>query len=390
MHARRFIPYGTQWLGDEEINAVVEVLKGDWLSPGPYVDAFEEAMAEYCGARHAVAFSSGTAALHGAVFAAGLQPGQRGITSPFSWVASANCIAYQNGHPAFADVDAASMNLSPDKLQAAITGDTRLVIPVHFAGLPCDMQAIRQFADAHDLTIIEDAAHALGATSRHGKVGDCRYSDMVCFSFHPVKHITTGEGGMVLTNNTDLTEQLRRFRNHGIVRADGQRFPDEGPWYFEMQQLGYNYRMTNFQAAIGFHQLKKLDAFVARRHEICARYDEAFQNVENIGVAVAADGYNSSRHLYVIRLQSETLQRSKKQIVEQLKQAGLGVQVHYPPIHTQPYYREHYGYQAGDFPVAEQLYRESLSIPLYPKMTDDDVEYVIETISNVTGRFGQA
>lgn len=380
---KTFIPYGTQWIGKDEIASVVSVLEGTWLSPGPQIDAFEEAVAKFCGARFAVAYSSGTSALHGAVHASGAVTGDSGITSPFSWVASANCMFYEGVTPQFCDIAPSSMNMSVECLKNVITPKTKVVIPVHFAGLPCDMKSIHAIAKEAGSMVIEDAAHAIGSSSPEGRIGNCAFSDMTCFSFHPVKTITTGEGGMVTTNDPDLYESLVRFRNHGIVRNDNNAFPDEGPWYFEMETPGYNYRMTNIQAAIGLEQMKRIDGFLDRRQQIRMAYDEAFNDISALELPHVPDDNFSAFHLYVVRLNLDKLNVGRKEIFMQLRERGLGVQVHYPPIHLQPYYRREYGFKRGDFPVSEESYARAISLPIYPKMSDGDVRYVIDTVLDI-------
>lgn len=383
---KTFIPYGTQWIGADEIANVVSVLEGTWLSPGPQIEAFEEAVAKYCGARYAVAYSSGTSALHGAVHAAGAKAGDEGITSPLSWVASANCLYYEGATPRFCDIDTQSMNLSPEKLREAISPRTKVVIPVHFAGLPCDMKQIHAISKEAGAVVIEDGAHAIGSSTTEGKIGNCALSDMTCFSFHPVKTITTGEGGMVTTNDPGFYESLVRFRNHGIVRNIDDAFPDEGPWYFEMDEPGYNYRMTNFQAAIGIEQMKRIDGFLDRRQHIRNAYDAAFKDLAAIECPQVPQGQFSAFHLYVVRLRLDRLTKTRKEIFLELREKGLGVHVHYPPIHLQPYFKREYGYKPGDFPVAEECYARSISLPIFPKMSDDDIRYVIDAVTDVIER----
>ena len=378
--ARTFIPYGTQWITDDDIAAVVEALRSPWMTQGPLIEAFEKAVAEYCGARYAVAVANGTAALHIAALAAGFGPDDEVITSPITFVASANCVLYAGARPVFGDIDPNSYCLDPCAVESRLTSATKGLIPVHFAGQPCDMPALHRLAKARGLTVIEDAAHAIGARYEHDgqsyQVGSCAHSDMTIFSFHPVKHITTGEGGVVTTNDPELYQKLLLLRSHGITRDSALMDAPEGPWYYEMQDLGFNYRMTDFQCALGLKQLERLDAFLERRWQIAAAYDEAFRDEAELILPHVASGCVSAFHLYVIQL--KTL--SRLEAFNRLRERHLGVNVHYIPVHLQPYYRQTFGYSRGAYPQAEAYYDRTITLPLYPKMTDDDVAYVIETV----------
>lgn len=373
----KMVPYSHQSLDNEDIDRVLKVLKSDWLTQGPEIAKFEAALCEYTGAGYAVAVSSGTAALHIACIAAGIGPGDEAITSPMTFVASANCIAFCGARPVFADVEADTVNISPEKMREKITGKTKAVIPVHFAGHPCDMDEIRAIANKRGITIIEDAAHALGAEHNNVKVGACRRSDMAVFSFHPVKSITTGEGGAILTNRKDLFKRLTAARSHGIVK-EGFNNKAHGDWYYEMQFLGYNYRMTDIQAALGTSQLRKLDKFIAKRRKIAKRYDEAFDGNPYFRVPHERGGYYSAYHLYPIRLNGKYAGKRSK-IFSELRKKGVGAQVHYIPAHLQPYYAD-MGYRRGDYPVSEGYYDSAISIPLYPGMSDADARFVIDTL----------
>ncbi len=376
----RFIPYGRHSLGADDIQAVVDILKSDWLTQGPMVQKFEQAFASYCGVRYAVAVSSGTAALHLAALAAGFAPGDDIITSPITFVASANCVVYVGARPVFADIDPTTGCIAADQILQQLTPATRGVIPVHFAGQPCDMAAISTIAEEHDLIVIEDAAHALGSSytvdDRQFKTGCCAHSDMTIFSLHPVKHIAAGEGGVITTNNEELYEQLCLLRSHGIVKAPDRLSTNEGPWFYKMQVLGYNYRITDFQCALAFSQLKKLDAFVTRRRDIARTYKQAFQDEPTLGLIAQRPDVNSSFHIYVILAMGV----DRADLFHALRERNIGVNVHYIPVHLQPYYRKTYGYHAGDYPLAEEYYRHAITIPLYPAMTDDDVVRVIENV----------
>lgn len=384
------IPYGRQWITANDIREVVSALKSDWLTQGPKVAEFEAALASYCGSRYAVTVSSGTAALHIACLALGLDDGDGVVTSPNTFVASANCAVYCGQRPYFVDIDPDAMNMDPVRLREFLEGGAgqgriKAIIPVHFAGHPCDMKAIAALAKEHGLKVIEDGCHALGAgTLKRGnkleKVGSCRYSDMTVFSFHPVKHITTGEGGAVLTNDKTTYNRLLRLRSHGITRDAGLLTQNPGPWYYEMHELGFNYRLTDIQSALGISQLKKLDGFVSRRREIAARYDEAFSGMEHVRTPVEKKGAHSSYHLYPLRVDFSALGLARADAMRTLSELGILTQVHYIPVHFQPFYRRSFGYRAGDFPVAEAFYEQTLSIPMFPAMTDAEVARVIKAV----------
>lgn len=385
MSTKTSIPYGRQWIFEDDIEAVVSVLRSDWLTQGPAVERFEGAIAEHCGARYAVAFSSGTAALHAAAFAAGVGPGDEVITTPLSFVATANCVVYQGGKPIFADVGEDTLTIDPCEIGRYISPKTKAIIAVDFAGHPCDLDEILELAHSRGLLVVEDAAHALGASYKGRRVGSI--ADMTVFSFHPVKHITTGEGGMVMTNHTGLLERLKLFRTHGITRQAEQFIQeDEGPWYYEMQELGYNYRITDFQCALGLSQLSKLDRFVERRREIASMYTRAFQDLPGIRLPIERPDSRSSYHLYPIQILPAVIGKSRKQVFSELREAGVGVNVHYIPIHLQPFYRQRFGTRAGLCPITEQYYERAISLPLYPKMTEEDVHRVVTAIHTVCSR----
>ncbi|SDJ60331.1 UDP-4-amino-4,6-dideoxy-N-acetyl-beta-L-altrosamine transaminase [Salimicrobium halophilum] len=378
-----FLPYGQQWLEEDDIQAVIDVLRSDYITTGPAVKQFEEDVASYVDAEYAVAFSNGTAALHAACFAADIYEGDEVITSPMTFVASSNCVLYQGGTPVFADINPQTYNIDPIEVRKKITKDTKAIIPVDFTGQPIDIETIRTIAEDYNLIIIEDAAHAIGATYKNEKVGSL--SDMTMFSFHPVKHVTTGEGGVITTDNPTYYKKLLHFRSHGITRDKNDlENNSQGDWYYEMQELGYNYRMTDIQAALGSSQLKKLDAFIGRRREIVKQYKEAFEGVEGLQTPYQAENSHSSWHLYVLRFNQEIVSLSRKEIFEQLKKRNIGVNVHYIPVHLQPYYQQ-LGWEKGMFPVAEQLYEEIITLPLFPKMSDEDVKDVINAVFDVLG-----
>ena len=380
------LPYGRQSVDDADVQAVVEVLRSDWLTTGPKVVEFEEAFAARVGAAHAVSFSSGTAGLHAAAFAAGLTAGDEAITTPMTFAATANCVLYQGATPVFADVSSDTLNLDPDQVAGKISGKTRALIAVDYAGHPADLNAIRKLADQHELTVIEDACHALGAEYDGRSIGSV--ADLTVFSFHPVKHITTGEGGMVTTNNSKFAETLRRFRNHGIS-SDARQRQSAGQWHYEMVLLGFNYRLPDIVCALGIEQLKKLDANLARRREIAARYTDAFREISGIIPPTVRPEVNPAWHLYPIRLDLKKLSADRGQIFRALRTENIGVNVHYIPVHLHPYYRDRFGYSGGEFPIAEDAYARLISLPMFHAMTDQDVSDVVHAVSKVAGHYGR-
>jgi len=378
-----YLPYGKQWIDDADIETVVNILKSDYLTTGPNIIDFEQNVANYVGAKFAVAFSNGTAALHGATFAAGIGEGDEVITTSLTFAASANCVLYQRGTVVFADIDSKTYNISPTEIEKKITPETKAIIPVHFTGQPAQLDEIHALAKKYNLVVIEDAAHALGATYKGKKIGTL--SDMTMFSFHPVKHITTGEGGIITTNSKEYYDKLVQFRSHGITRNPSIMKENHGPWYYEMQFLGYNYRMTDIQAALGSSQLKKLDSFVNRRKEIIKAYNEVFEKISQIQIPYQLPETDSSWHLYILKLNLDQLTVSRKEVFEELQKLNIGVNVHYIPVHTLPYY-EQLGYKKGSVPLTEKLYEGIISLPLFPLMQDQDVEDVIEAVKLVIGK----
>jgi UDP-4-amino-4,6-dideoxy-N-acetyl-beta-L-altrosamine transaminase len=390
------IPYGRQDISSEDIDAVTAVLRSDWLTQGQVGPQFEQAMAAYCGVKSAVAVSSATAALHIACLALDLGPGDHLWTTPNTFVASANCALYCGANVDFVDIDSRTYNMSvsalAEKLQRAeLQGRLpKVVVPVHFAGQSCEMKDIRALAERYGFRIIEDASHAVGGEYRGHKIGACEYSDIAIFSFHPVKIITTGEGGMALTNDPKLAERLGYLRTHGIVRhaqwTEGDRAPrlnEEryGPWYYEQIELGLNYRMTDIQSALGHSQLTRLDPFVARRRELAARYDRLLAELPLTCPWQHADT-NSAWHLYVIRLRRNDIALSRRQVFDALRAAGIGVNVHYIPVHTQPYYRR-LGFETGMFPEAESYYEDAITLPLFSKMTNEEQDTVVAALEKI-------
>lgn len=376
--------YGHQYIDDSDIKAVVDVLKSDFLTQGPAVARFEQKICQITGAKHCVAVSNATAGLHIAVAALKLSEDSEGITTPNTFLSSANCMVYNGLKPVFADIDSKTYNIDPSEIEKQLTKKTRLLIPVHFAGLPCDIERISRIAKENNLHIIEDAAHAIGSQYADGSyVGNCKYSDMTVFSFHPVKTITTGEGGAVTTNDEKLYQRLLMLRSHGTTKDDKLLTQNPGPWYYEMQDLGFNYRMTDMQGALGYSQLQKLSFFKARRREIVAKYNQAFAGMKYITTPYEPENVCSCFHLYAVQIDFNVLGKSRKQVMQELREKGVGTQVHYIPVPTQPYYKEKFSYKNGDYPKAEAYYEKELSLPLYPGMSDSDVDLVIDSIKEV-------
>ncbi|MCE9550490.1 MAG: UDP-4-amino-4,6-dideoxy-N-acetyl-beta-L-altrosamine transaminase [Betaproteobacteria bacterium] len=376
------IPYGRQSISDEDALAVIETLRSDWLTQGPAIECFERVVADYCGAKYAVAVSSATAALHIACLAAGVGPGRSLWTSPNTFVASANCARYCWGEVDFVDIDPQSLNMDvrllEEKLERAEQQGRlpQVIVPVDFAGQSCEMASIRQLANRYGVTVIEDASHAIGGEYQGRKVGSGLHADMTVFSFHPVKIVTTGEGGMVLTNRHDLYEKLVRLRSHGITRQpEYMQNPSHGDWYYEQIELGYNYRITDIQAALGVSQMRRIDNFIARRREIADEYDRALADLPLVTPWRHPD-VMSAWHLYVIQLNNPDLRAA---VFKKMREAGILVNVHYIPVHTQPYYRK-LGFKTGDFRIAETYYQRAISLPMFPALQADEQAYVVETL----------
>jgi perosamine synthetase len=380
----KFLPYGRQTIEQDDIEAVVEVLKSDYLTTGPKVAEFEKEFASYTGARFAVAVSNGTAALHAAAFAAGFQPGDEVITTPITFAASANCVLYMGAKPVFADILPGTCNIDPDEVRKKITNNTKGIIPVDFTGQPVMYDEINKIAQEYGLCVIEDAAHSLGADYKGKKTGTI--TDMATFSFHPVKHITTGEGGMITTDDEELYRKLVLFRTHGITRDSNQLEQNHGKWYYEQLELGFNYRITDFQCALGMSQLKKIDRFVSRRRQLADYYNQAFKGLEGIMLQKEEEGCISSRHLYIIRLNLKRLKASRKEVFDALLAENIGVNVHYLPVYLHPYYRK-LGYEKGLCPTAEDLYESMITLPLFPSMTDNDARDVVCAVKKVLAHY---
>ena len=373
---RKMIPYGRQTIEEDDIQAVVDVLRSDYLTTGPKIAEFEKMVADYVGAKYAVAISNGTSALHAACFAAGIQAGDEVITTPLTFAASSNCVLYCGGTPVFADVDPKTYNIDPEDIRRKITDKTKAIIAVHLAGQPCDMDEIHKIAKEHDLLVIEDGAHALGSVYKGKKVGTL--SDMTTFSFHPVKPITTGEGGMIVTDNEEFYQKMMLFRSHGITRDENLMTRNDGSWFYQQLNLGYNYRITDIQCALGCSQMKKLDRFLARRKEIVARYNEAFADCENIIIPYQLPETESGWHLYIVQVKN----CDRRKVFEALREHGIAVNVHYIPVYMHPYYQEH-GYKDVHCRNAEEIYSHIISLPLYPTLTEEQQQYVIETLKYV-------
>jgi perosamine synthetase len=374
MSSTGFIPYGRQTIDDADIAAVVEVLRSDWLTTGPAVERFEEAVCAFSGAAHGVAVCNGTAALHTAMHALGIGPGDEVIVPPMTFAATANAVLYAEGIPVFADVDPGTLCLDPAEAERHVTPRTKAIVGVDYAGHPCDWDALRDIARRKGLALVADSCHALGAEYHGRKVGTL--ADLTVFSFHPVKHVTTGEGGMIVTDAPDLAARMRRFRNHGISTDHRQR-EKQGAWFYEMVELGYNYRITDIQCALGVSQLSHQPEWLARREAIAAQYRSAFAGNDAVHPLALRDAVRNAWHLFVVRVAHGV----RDKVFAQLRRKGIGVNVHYVPVHLHPYYRERFGFAPGLCPVAEAAYGEVLSIPMFPALADDDVRRVVETLS---------
>ncbi len=373
----KFIPYGHQYIDKNDIAEVVKVLKSDLITQGPRIEKFESALCKYTGAKYAVVVSNGTAALHIACLAVGIEPGDEVITSPITFVASANCVFYCGGIPVFSDVQEDTFNISPEEIKKKINQKTKAIIPVHLAGHPCDMEEIYRIARKSDLIIIEDASQALGSLYKGSKTGSCRYSDITTLSFHPIKHITTGEGGAVLTNRKDLYEKLLLLRNHGITKDSTKLQKQEGPWYYEQQMLGFNYRITDFQCALGLSQLRKIDDFIDKRRKIVDFYNNELLKIKEIKLPLEKEYAKSSWHIYCLRVKNK---KERKDLFEKLRSSGIGVQVHYIPVHLQPYYKKVLRYKKNDFPIAEKYYESEITLPIYPKLSKKELKYIVSKV----------
>ncbi len=382
----KLIPYGKQDIDKCDIAEVVKILKSDFITQGPAVKKFEEKLASYCGSKYAVAVSNGTAALHIACLAAGLTRSDEAITTPITFLSTANSILYTGARPVFADIDYETLNIKPEEVKKKITKKTKVILPVHFAGLPCDMREIFKIAKGGNIGVIEDGCHSLGAEYKDRgkwiKVGSCGYSDMTVFSFHPVKHITTGEGGAITTNNKKLYEKLMALRTHGVYKTSSM-MKKHGLWYYEMRELGFNYRITDFQCALGLSQLKKLGKFLKKRRVIANIYNEAFKNINGVDITLVNKEKRHAYHLYILKIDFEKFKTTRRNFVLKLRREGILTQMHYIPVYRQPYYAKRYPHKVKNFPMAEKYYKKALSIPMYSAMSGKEIKKVVAVVKNL-------
>ena len=376
------IPYARQSIDQQDIRLVSKILRSDWITQGPMVEKFERALANYCGAKYAVAVSSGTAALHLACLVAGLKKGDEAITTPITFLATPNSILYTGAKPVFADIDYDTVNIDPEKIKAVISKRTKAILPVHFAGLPCDMAKIDKIAKSNSIIVIEDACHALGAKYKCGKkwikVGSCKHSDMTVFSFHPVKHITTGEGGVITTNNRNYYQRLKALRSHGVYK-NAEITREKGLWYYEMRELGFNYRITDFACALGLSQLKKLNLFVEKRKKIALFYDLSITGIDR--QSDATHNKKHAYHLYVIKIDFKKHDLDRRAFINKMKKSGIDTQVHYIPVYRQPYYKKAFHISPNVYPNAEKYYKRTVSIPIFFNMSSAEIRYVAKAIT---------
>ena len=381
---QKLLPYGRQLVDDDDIAAVIDVLRSDWLTTGPKIPEFEQAFAALTGSLEAVAVSSGTAALHAAMHAINIKPGDEVIVPAITFAATANSVVFQGGHPIFVDVHPDTLLIDPEQITKHISTKTKAIIAVDYTGQPCDYDTLRGLADRYNVKLIADACHSLGGSYKERPVG--QLADLSPFSFHPVNHITTGEGGMITTNDAELARRMRIFRNHGITSDHRQR-EQQGSWFYEMVDLGYNYRITDIQCVLGLSQLRKLAAWVKRRQEIAQRYNTAFAEIPAVQPLGVRTEVSHAYHLYVIRLDLDRLQATRGQIFAALRAEGIGVNIHYIPVHLHPFYRERFSTKPGMCPVAEAAYERVISLPIFPQMTDADLDDVIEAMHKVISAF---
>ena len=382
-----FLSYALPMIGEEEINEVVDTLKSGWITKGPKTAAFEKQFCEYIGCKYAVALNSCTAGLHIALLCAGVGEGDEVITTPLTFASSANTIIHSGAKPVFADVDPRTANIDPNKIEEKITEKTKAIVPVHYAGQACDMDPILDIAHRHNLFVSEDAAHAIYTTYKGRKIGTI--GNTASFRFYATKNITTAEGGMLATNDEKIAEKARILSLHGMSKNAWNRYTAAGSWYYEIEYPGYKYNMTDIQAALGMHQLEKLEKFQNIREKYADMYNKAFEELDEIEVPYVAPYGRHAWHLYIIRIKEELLTIDRNQFIEELKKRNVGTSVHFIPVHMHPYYKNRYGYKEGDFPVAEGIYKRIISLPLYPKMTEEDVQYVIDAVRDITARYGK-
>ena len=382
------ISYGKQSIDQTDIDSVVQVLKGDWLTQGPAIKTFENDLKDYFGSNYACAVANGTAALHLTGLALGWQKSDIVITSPITFLATVNCIVYAGATPDFVDIDPVTYTIDPNLVEDKVkfyqsnAKKVKAIIGVDFAGHPCDWKALRVIANKYDLQLVNDNCHAMGAAYNGDKKYAVKFADVVTQSYHPVKHITTGEGGAVLTNNPAIDEKVRHLRTHGMTKNPDQLEKYDGPWYYEMHEIGYNYRITDFQCALGFSQLKKLDGFIQKRRNIAKRYDESLSDNDVLIIPKVHNSVDHVYHLYPLQIEFEKLTLTKSQFFSKMKEAGINLQVHYIPIHLQPYYKKHYGFKANDFPKSSEFYCNEVSLPIYPGLTLDEQTRVVEKLNH--------
>jgi len=379
-----FLPFARAWVGEEEIREMLDTLASDWISTGPKTRLFEEQARSYLGVPHAIALSSCTAALHLSVVGSGIGPGDEVITSPLTFCATANVVLHERARVVFVDVERDSFNMNPDLLGAAVTPRTKAIIPVHYGGQPCEMEAILDIAQEHGLKVFEDAAHAIGASYRGRPAGTM--GDTGCFSFYAIKNMTTGEGGLLATSDDELAERARILSLHGISKDAWKRYSRQGSWFYEVVSPGFKYNMSDLQASLGLHQLAKLDGFIERREVLARRYDQGFKDLGEIETQKVRPGLKHARHLYPILIALERLTIDRAGFIEALRRENIGTTVNFIPVHLQPYYRETFGYEEGDFPVAEDIYSREISLPLFPRMGESDVDSVIRAVCKVVDR----
>jgi len=384
---REFLPFSSPLISEDEITEVADTLRSGWLTTGPKVKRFEEGFAQYIGSEHAVAVNSCTGALHLALVEAGIGAGDEVITTPFTFISTANVILHVGAKPVFVDIRRDTFNIDVEKIEAAVTPKTKAIIPVHYAGQPCEMDEIMEIARKHNLLVIEDAAHAVAAEYKEKKVG--AIGDVTCFSFYATKNLVTGEGGMVTTDDGEVAERIRILSLHGMSKDAWKRYTAAGSWYYEVILPGYKYNMADIQASLGLHQLRKLPQFQKRREEIAKAYDEAFDDLDAIETPFVKPDIKHAWHLYVIKIVPDKLTVDRSQFIEALRQEGIGTSVHFIPVHLHPYYRETFGFKEGDFPVAEETYERVISLPLYPKMSDEDVVRVIAALKKLARQYAK-